>query len=123
MTIMEAIAWVDGLRHNGCSQEQKVAWLSQLDGKLHRLVLEAHEGDTGVFGGYDGATALDTPLLVGKPFEDLYLYWLEAQICRCEGEVADYNGAIALYNQVYGAFAADYKQTHMPKGKGRRFLF
>ena len=123
MTIQEALNRVDAMRHNTYTQEEKVEWLSRLDGKIQRLILEAHEGEAAAFSGYDAHTPEDTVLLVKKPFEEIYLYWLEAQICYADGEIADYNGAIAQYNRLYSAFQDAYRKEHMPKNAGSRFLF
>ena len=123
MTIQEALTQADSLRHNSYSQEEKISWLSRLDGKIKRLILDTHEGENAAFGGYDADTPQDTQLLVGRPFEEIYLYWLEAQICYRDGEIADYNSAIAQYNRLYSAFAEDVRKCTMPKSSGSRFLF
>lgn len=123
MTILQAIARIDGRRHNGYTREEKVRWLSQLDGIISLLIQECFEGEVPAFSPYDENTPLDTMLLVGAPFEELYLYWLEAQICYCDGEIADYNAAIAQYNRLYGAYSLAYQKDHYPKSAGKRFLF
>ena len=124
MTIMEAIARVDESRHNTCSREEKIRWLSQLDGKIRREILMTHQGDPGeAFPGYGPDTPGDTVLLVGAPFEDLYLYWLEAQVCYSQGEFADHNAAAALYNRERSEFEKDYKKNHMPVQRGKRVRF
>lgn len=123
MTVMEAITQADARRHNGYSLEEKLRWLSQLDGKLSLMVLKEHEGQTEGFSGYGLSTPMDTVLLVKAPFDEIYLYWLDAQICYADGEIADYNAAIAQYNRLYAGFVNGYKGSHMPLQKGRRFLF
>lgn len=123
MTVLEAIAQTDARRHNSCTREEKLRWLSQLDGKIALLIHAAHQGEDTVFPGYGPDTPVDTVLLVGSPFDEIYLYWLEAQLCYEIGEIGDYNSAIARYNRLYEAYAASYKRSHMPKAAGRRFLF
>lgn len=123
MTIQEALTQVDALRHNSYTQEEKMEWLSRLDGKIQLLILDAHAGSEQSFHGYDADTSLDTVLLVEKPFEEIYLYWLEAQICYRDGEIADYNGAIAQYNRLYNAVLDAHRKNHMPCCMGRRFQF
>lgn len=44
MTIMEAINRVDSLKPNSYSQNEKVAWLSKLDGIIKEKVIDTHEG-------------------------------------------------------------------------------
>lgn len=123
MTIREALTGMDALRQNSYTQEDKIAWLSQLDGKISLMILDAHEGRDIPFAGYEGDCSLDTRLLVDKPFDELYLYWLEAQICYRDGEIGDYNAAIAQYNRLYNAFLDAYRKQHMPRSGGKRFLF
>lgn len=123
MTILQAITQADALRHNGYTPEEKVLWLSRLDGKIAALILDAHEGEHPAFPGYTRNTPMDTVLLVQAPFEELYVYWLEAQICYADGEISDYNAAIAQYNQLYAAFSAAYNREHFHKKTGSRFLF
>lgn len=123
MTILQAITRCDNRRHNGYSREEKVQWLSQLDGKVALLIHDAFDGEKHPFNGYDRSTPADTVLLIGKPFEEIYLYWLEAQICYADGEIADYNSAISQYNRLYGAYSLAYQKAHMPISRGNRFLF
>ena len=123
MTILQAITQADALRHNGYTPEEKVQWLSQLDGKVAKLILETHQGEHRPFSGYTRHTPMDTVLLVDAPFEELYVYWLEAQICYADGEMSDYNGAISQFNQLFSVFSAAYNREHPWARRGERFLF
>jgi len=42
MTILEAIGRVDALRHNTFSQEEKIQWLSQVDGLVDQDLIRTH---------------------------------------------------------------------------------
>lgn len=124
MTIIEAINRTDNLNHNVYSQEQKIGWLSELDGKVKRDVIDTHEGAQDlVFLGYTKDTSLHTVLLVPMPYDCLYVHWLSAQIALANGEYDKYNASITLFNDEYTAFTGDYHRSHMPKRQGRRFLF
>ena len=124
MKIVEAINTIDSLMHNTYKQEDKVAWLSELDSDVKQHIIDTHEGAEAVtFTGYDGNTDLQTELLVPAPFDSVYLRWLEAQIHYHNGEYDRYNNAIVLYNTAFGAFADYYNRTHRPVSHGRRFLF
>ena len=124
MTIIEAINRTDNLNHNVYSQEQKIGWLSDLDGKVKRDVLDTHEGvQIPVFLGYNKDTPLNTVLLVPAPYDCLYVHWLSAQINLANGEYDKYNASITVFNDEYTAFTGDYHRSHMPKKQGRRFLF
>lgn len=124
MTIIEAINRTDNLNHNVYSQEQKIQWLSELDGKVKRDVLDTHVGTQNVvFLGYNKDTPLNTVLLVPAPYDCLYLHWLSAQIAMSNGEYDKYNASITLFNDEYTVFTGDYHRSHMPKKQGQRFLF
>lgn len=123
MTIQEALTRADAIRHNTYTQEEKIQWLSRLDGKIQKLILDVYEKESVDFPGYDADTPGNTVLLVDKPFDEIYLYWLEAQICYRDGEIGDYNSAIAQYNRLYSTFVDSYRKHHMPQSAGSRFLF
>ena len=120
MTIAQALSALDQRRHNGRTLEEKLRWLSQLDGTLRLLVLDRY--GKGEFTPYTVDTPMDRQLLVGPPFEEIYLYWLEAQVCLADGEIAEYNNAITQYNRLYQAFGNHQNRTRIPKGE-QRFRF
>jgi hypothetical protein len=86
-------------------------------------IIDTHEGaEIENFNGYTDGTPLTTELLVHAPHDELYLYWLEAQIDYWNGEMAKYNNSIEMFNAVYEAFANHYNRVHMPKGKKFKFF-
>lgn len=123
MRIMDAINRLDTLKFNTYTNADKIAWLSQLDGKVKQQIFDTHEGGDGVsFAGYTSKTPLDTELLIPAPFDDVYLKWMEAQIDYHNGEYDKYNASILMYNTALTAFANWYNKNNMPLSKGR-FLF
>ena len=48
MTLIEAINRADNLTTNGYSQSEKIAWLSELDGRIKESVIDKHEGGEAV---------------------------------------------------------------------------
>ena len=66
---------------------------------------------------------MDTELLVGPPFDSLYLRWLEAQIDYHNGEYDKFNAAILLFNTAWREFENYYRQTHTTTGSPCRFRF
>lgn len=125
MTIYEAINLVNKLRPNQYGDNLKIKWLSKLDGQIYKEVFQTHEGNTTEsFSGYDDNASQDTVLLVPYPYdEDIYNYFLQAQIDKENGEMGKYNQNITLYNNAYRNFQNDYNRTHMPLPKGTRFRF
>lgn len=115
MTINEAIKLVDKLKPNQYDYEQKVKWLSKLDGMIFIETFMTHSCSPVLkFSGYDNADP-DTILLVPFPYdEDVYNYFLQAQIDKENGEMAKYNQSITLFNNSYKTFQSWYNIRHMP---------
>lgn len=123
MTISEAIFKIDEIKPNTYSQEDKLKWLSTLDGMVKAEVIDTHEGSEDVvFNGYDSNTSLDTELIVKPPYDDIYLRWIEAQIDYHNGEMGKYSNAMAMYNSTYGTWSRWYNRTHMPYGTKVKFF-
>lgn len=123
MTIIEAINRIDSLKPNSYSQEDKIAWLSILDGEVKANIIDTHEGSEKVaFNGYNSDTPIDTILLVPAPYDDVYIKWLESQIDYANGETKKFNNSIVMYNTAYSAFERHYNRTHMPIGKSIKFF-
>lgn len=124
MTIQEAVALVDRLKPNQYDHEQKVKWLSKLDGIIFREVLSTHQGSpVDNFTGYDDAFP-DAQLLVPFPYdEDIYNYFLQMQIDKENGEMGKYNQSAALYNNAYQCFCDWYNRTYLPLPEKSQFRF
>lgn len=125
MTIIEAIHTIDSLKHNTYSKNDKIRWLSKLDSMAKRLVIDTHEGGSGVFfTGYNADTDLNTSMLIPEPFDDAYLRWLEAQIDYANGEYKKYNNSIVMFNDIWDAYKNFYNRMCMPIGpKNNSFGF
>lgn len=124
MNINEAINRFDSLIHNTYSQEDKLAWLSRVDGMVYNHIIMTHEGHEGVsFPDYTDTIDLETELLIPEPYSDTYLYWLEAQVHYYNGEYHKYNNAIVQFNTEYEAYADYYNRNNKPINEGKRFIF
>ena len=123
MTIIEAINRVDNLKHNTYGYADKAKWLSTLDSLVKRGCIDTHEGGEDiVFTGYNAETDPETVLLVGEPYDEMYIRWLEAQIDYANAEYDRYNNAVEAFNAFWTDFKNYYNRTHMPKGVGMRFF-
>ena len=116
MTIIEAITMNESLKPGAYSHEEKTAWLSRLDMRVHKEIMQRHEGGIGDFQGYKGDTPPDTPLLVPEPYDEMYLRWLEAQADYANGEIDRYNNSISLFNSIYSDYERFYRRGHRPLG-------
>lgn len=124
MTIDNAISLVDKLKPNQYLPVLKIKWLSKLDGQIFKEVFQTHEGNP--IESFEGYTAddKDKELLVPYPFdEDIYNYFLQAQIDKENGEMGKYNQSITLYNNAFLSFQNYWNRTHMPIAVGKRFVF
>ena len=124
MKINEAISEADNLKPNAYAQEDKIRWLSRLDARIFREIIGTHERNADEeeisFTGY-GADDGETELLVGEPYDELYIHWLEAQIDYNNMEYEAFNNSNAMFEGVYIAFRNAYHQAHMPKGTRKIF--
>ena len=117
MTINDAINQFDNLKSNTYQQDDKIRWLSRLDAMVKRLIIDTHEGGDGItFTGYGSETELSTELLIPEPFDDAYMWWMEAQVDYHNGEYKKYNNAMAMFNAAYEAYQNYYNRNHMPIG-------
>lgn len=115
MTIAQAIARFDTLYPNEIAYEQKLAWLSELDGIVYEEILSLYDDVLPTpFTGYILATPGETQLLVPFPYEKIYIEYLLTMTELVRGNVERYNNALTLYASTYDAFAADYNRTHLP---------
>lgn len=112
MTLDEAISLCDQGKPNQYSREEKIRWLSDVDGQVQREILDYVE--PGEFAGYDGDTSGDTVLLAPAPYEGMYEAYLSAQIDLHNGEFTRYQNSAQLYNAVFSAFASWYRRENMP---------
>ena len=124
MTIIEVINRIDHLKPNAYSQQDKVRWLSRLDGVVKKEIIDTHEGGEDViFEGYNDETLLTTELLIPAPYDEVYVRYLEMQIDYANGEYAKYNNSTVEYNTAFSAFEKYYNRDHKPRSHGARFLF
>lgn len=125
MTISEAIAMVNQLKPNQYDDTQKIAWLSQLDGKIFLELIKTHEGAPEEdFTGYAPNVDTATELIVQFPHaQDVYNYYLQSMIDRENGEISKFNQSAALFNESYNSYAGWYNRNHVPLPKMTAFVF
>lgn len=122
MTIAEAIARLDRVKHNTYDFLEKVGWLSRLDHMIHKHIVETHEGAGVAFTGYNANTDVNIQLLAPEPFDEMYLRWMEAQIDYCNGEYDKYNQSMLTFQAEYNAFERWYNRNHMPLGGKMKYF-
>ena len=116
---------VDTKEPNNYTLDEKVTWLSNLDGKIFEEVLKKYVGfdPEEEFTPYTTADFATDDLLIDAPWgEDIYVHYLIAMIAQGNAEAARYNQQIAMYNAAYTQWWAHYNNTHIPV-KLPRFFF
>ena len=94
--------------------QDKIKWLSRLDRRIWRNIILTHEDRPEEdFEDYTEDDQ-DKELLVGSPFDELYIHWLAAQIDWYNMEYEAFNNSNAMCDAVYSAFRNDYNREHMP---------
>lgn len=116
MTIKECIDQVDNVKPNQYGIEEKVEWLSFLDGIIINDVIKTHEGYNNEYEDFDGYSAdkLGKKLIVDKPYDKLYVAYLKMKIDEANGETARYNNSATMFNSYLLEFKKYYNKTHMP---------
>jgi hypothetical protein len=117
MKIVQAINRIKKLKPHRFPDTEIIGWLSTLDATVKTEVIDTHEGGENiVFAGYDDLTPTSTELLIPAPYDEVYLFWLEAKIDYWNGEYGHYNNSISMFNAAFEAYKSQYNDTHMPKG-------
>lgn len=124
MTIYDVIKSVDLLKPNTFSDADKVAWLTRLDQMLVRTVINSHVRDEDMeLPQYAPEADMDTELLAPVPHDQMYPYWMMAQMDLAHSDIDHYNINITMFNEHLNAYSAEYTRHHIPKAAGSRFLF
>lgn len=99
MKVLEAIERADALRPNPFSAEEKLRWLSELDGKIAGEILDINSE-------FDYINANEeTELLVKLPYTDIYLFYLCAMIDFFSRDYGEYNNSMLMVNSIMEALA------------------
>lgn len=112
-TINKVIEHVDRVKPNAYGEEDKFRWMRDLDGMVKRLVFQ--DGDSVA---YEYPDDMDTELLVGVPFEDVYSLYMEAMIDYHNREYDHYNNALAMFSTRFDEYKKAYIREHMPASPG-----
>lgn len=122
MTINQAIAALDAGKANTHSRQDKLGWLSRVDGMIQSQLHDTHAGGPTQFSGYTDSTDPDQELLVPAPWDELYLHYMQAQIDYLNGDMTRYANGAALYNTCLVDYKNHYNRTHAPKGQNWRYF-
>ena len=109
MKAMDIIDRLDGLEPNQYSPEQKLRWLSILDGKIYEEVLRPRETEPKGFTEYVNG---NEELLVPFPYgDDVYLNYLQAMVALENAETQRYNKRLQFFNNAYAEYQNWYNRN------------
>lgn len=118
MTIREAIDRIDDLKHNTYTDHDKLLWLGALESMIHQTVT----GNADSFAPFDDTTPMDTPLLAQPPYEQLYLYYLGAQMDYYNEEYDRCNNALGMFRALFEDFRAFCNRARPRGGQKLRYF-
>lgn len=113
MIVNKVIEHVNDVRPNTFRVEEKMRWLSDLDGMVRRLVMQ---DNTPVR--YRYPEDMNKELLAKAPFDNIYALYLEAQVDFHNREYDDYNNAIMLFNSMFEEYKKAYIRENLPVSAG-----
>lgn len=111
-TLSEVLARAERLSPNAFDNTTKTAWVSECEGAVQTEILGIAPDDCVT---YSYPADAHTELLVHRPHDRLYHYYLTAMIDYANHESARYADSMALYNAAFAEFAKWFRRTH-PSG-------
>lgn len=105
MTRDEVITSADILYPNSYDRQDKERWIQDVERKIELEIINTHE---------DPISKNKEELYVGKPYSDMYIHYIMAQIDKYNEEYDRYSNHMALFNEDYSEFENQYHRTHMP---------
>lgn len=121
MTINEVLDEVDRIaKNNSIDRNQKIKWLDRLDRNIFNDLLQYKKDNVETFDGYTDETDEDTVLLAVAPYDELYVYYVLAQINLIQQEIDFYNNNYAMYEDKYRNYRDFINRTY--RTKGRNFI-
>lgn len=123
MTIQQAMDKADRMKPNMMPAEDKIGFLSEIEGKIHEEIIMTHEhtAEEETRPEYDEDTDTTTEMLVPAPYDMIYVYWLMAQIDHLNQEMDKYNNDRSLFEDAWGNFADYWNRKKMPIQRNRQF--
>lgn len=111
MTVKEVIRKADSLYPNVFTFTQKALWLSELDSRVFAEICSRYDDSAEKM--QDSYTENEEAvLLIGKPFEDIYIRYLVMNFDIVNSDIVRYQNSAALFNTMYTAFVNSYNRSH-----------
>lgn len=108
-TINNVIAYVNQLKPNGYGDDEKAAWLRELDGKIALEVM-------GLPAPQYTPEEWDNELLVSAPYDNIYWLYILSMMDFANEEFDNYANSRAMFSSAMGEYRRWYRRTHLPLG-------
>lgn len=92
-TMNTVIEYVDRVKPNAYSNDDKCKWINKLEGLVSREVNDLAAPE------YSMPEDMDVPLLVDSPYDDIYHLYVSAMIDFYNREYNDYNNTILMFQE------------------------
>ena len=111
LTAGRMLGRVDALLPNQYSREEKMRWLAEAEGFVLREVQQ-------LAGALPEVTE-DYVLTAEAPYDQMYRYYVEAQVHYANGETARYNNAVSLWNNGFLTYRDYCCRRETPEGRAK----
>lgn len=114
-TMNEVILYIDGVKPNVYTDDDKYRWMSRLEGMIRT---EIHKDEEPKHDALPGDA--DAELLVPHPYDDVYALYVAAMIDFYNKEYNNYNNSAHMFSQQLEAYKKWYIQRNAA-GKALNF--
>ena len=111
MTINKVLEQLSRLEPHTFSDEDLAAWVLQLDAQLFTELAMPQDTERPRTWPEDG----DIPLTAMAPYDELYLYYIQAKVEFFQREYDHYENTMAMYDNAVSEWRKQYRRTHIPE--------
>lgn len=120
-TVVSIIEQYNTERPNSVEDYMKVDFLKKIEQMIINTVIKTHMGapDDEELEDHIESFDYNTELLVGEPYDDLYIHYLDQRIALNNNDTKRYNLASTMFNNAMLVYQQYYNREHMgikPKG-------
>lgn len=106
MTVRECIEFVDDVKPNAFTAEAKLAWVSQIEGRIASEIFLLAPAELARFRFTSALADGGKELLVNSPYDDIYIAYLTAKVDSKNGEFNRMSTAAQSFNRLWDEFSA-----------------
>ena len=113
MTANKAIERASNVCPDAYSEEDKLRWISELDGMVKRIVHQETEAEP-----YRFPEDMDKELVIPAPFDGVYELYILSKIDFHNQEWSKYNNTATAFHAMFEDYKKAYIRENMPKSSG-----